>query len=309
MKAASGPFASVEAGDRLLVNRGGASFYCDAADLGSLCKPDDLFLVNRHGKSFSLRYDQLGTADDLDLFLITRAGKSYHATKAELDGALEVDVTFSVSLQTARVRGEVGQVENSLCGGNNYSVECQGGRITATVTASSNSSFTVNSNLLTIDGEWILCCGSPGMFGFTNQWHYRGYYMTCNNKYYGNEAKPYLSGAGQSGSPSGGAGQINFGTGPYPCDHGCTETYGNTGSGGYGMPRGETGQGNTSGNQSWGRGGGSTSRHRATNSGDMWNGIKLINLSFTNHNDSSSHGHISANGKTLSGSGVIGELL
>ena len=301
--------SSLTSGDTMMVNRDGVTYQVDITEWQDLGADRDLIIVNRGGKSFNCRKDQIpagiGITRDTDLILVNRGNKSYRVTIGELRGQLSQPVTFTVSIQTAALKYDVRQPEATTCEGNNYTMRCDGGRLTATVTAMSTDSFSFTNNVLSINNEWVVCCGSPGGFGFKNSWFMiDGAPKVCFYYNTNNQQRPTgLSSIGVSNIGPGEQGEF-FGQAPGSSSIG---TYARSGDGGYGCAPGATQE--NSPENCWGFGGASQTRPRAEDSGDTYNGITVTNAAFTTHSDESGYGRISANGKTLTGSGIIGSLL
>ena len=300
-------------GDTIMINRDGVTYQADITQLQDTSKDSDLIIVNRSGMSYNCRLDQLpedaGIAEDTDLLIVNRQEKSYRSTIGELRGQLSQPVTFTVSLQTAALKIDVNQPSDTTCSGNNYTMRCDGGRLTATVTAMSTDSFSLTNNVLSINGEWVVCCGSPGYFGFQNSWFWIDANQppqVCFQYNTSNQQRPSgLSSVGVSNIGGGGAG-TQFGQGPTEPGAGAG-SYARSGNGGFGCAPGASQA--TDQSNCWGFGGASQTRPRAEDSGDIYNGITVTDAAFTTHNQESGYGRITANGKTLTGSGIIGSLL
>lgn len=298
-------------GDTILVVRDGKSYEIDVTEAQDYGLPGDLVLVNRGGVSYNCRFDQIpedaGITRDTDLILLNRNNKSYRATIGELRGQLSKPVTFNVELRTADRYKRIENGPGRTCEGNNFDLRCSGGKITATVTAQSTSTFTVSSGDLTIDGEWIVCNGEPGEFNTGYSWNWFGPeigYKTCSLGW-DNTSKQRPQGLAAVGVNNKGGGGNAQGYGP-PVNQN-SGTAGTTGRGGFGCPPGAGGEPRPD-PSGCGAGGFMQTRPRAEDSGDTWNGITVVNVN-TSTGNWSSYGAISANGKTLTGSGVIGDLL
>ena len=76
---------TINSTDKLIVQRGGASYSVAASDLNSKLLDTDLLLVNRGGVSYKVTGAAARTATllDTDLLLVNQSGVSYQATGAE----------------------------------------------------------------------------------------------------------------------------------------------------------------------------------------------------------------------------------
>ena len=172
----------------------------------------------------------------------------------------------------------------------------------------------MENSTLYIDGEWIAVCGGNGGTGFKNEW-YKDYYDYISDppKYYWRVCHWYYLGNKSGGLSGIGTNNIGPGEARKEWQNGTTQhddrgSYGHSGEGGYGCPPGKQGAAGGGGNSSGGSAGGSQTRPRAENTGDTWNGITVVNASHSTGNWGSD-AYIRYEGKTLRGSGTIGELL
>ena len=305
-----------QSSDLLIVERFGQCYKINVDDYGATCLPDDVFVVNRFGESYKCRFADLqSTCMDIDQFVINRGGTSYHVSWSELKNELSQEVTFTCRLQTPKKDFNKGNAnEGNVFCSSPQSGSQKGGRLTCTVTALSSSTFTLENGALYIDGEWIAVCGSNGETGFKNEW-FKDYYDYISNppKYYWRTCHYYYLGTTSGGLS--GVGQNNFGAGEprNEWSNGNTNyddrgSYGNNGAGGFGCPPGKAGAAGNGGNSSGGGAGGSQTRPRAENTGDTWNGITVVNATHSTGNWGGD-AYIQYEGKTLRGSGTIGDLL
>ena len=76
---------TIQATDRLLVNRAGASFYVEYGDILTKVQNADSVLVNRNGSSHKISGSRLkgNGFNDSDLFLVNRGGQSFKCPGSE----------------------------------------------------------------------------------------------------------------------------------------------------------------------------------------------------------------------------------
>ena len=77
---------TIQATDRLLVNRWRTSYYVEYGDIAAKVRSGDVVLVNRNGVSHKISACRLLTNgfNDSDLFLVNRGGQSFKCPGSEL---------------------------------------------------------------------------------------------------------------------------------------------------------------------------------------------------------------------------------
>ena len=157
---------NIQLGDKVLINRGGLSYYADITELKDNAEDDDLLLINFQGSSYKCRYADIDSnGADSAIMLINRDGKSYYTTLGEIRGVLGFKVTFDVKLTSPS--SAVSKSEQNKCGPQNK-VLTPGAVITARFTASTSLPYSFeafnpgNGSLFKIANEWMLCAGGTG---------------------------------------------------------------------------------------------------------------------------------------------------
>ena len=228
-----GEIRGVEAGDLILVNRGGVSYQIDPSNAPDTAQDDDILLVNRAGKSYKCRYADIDDALDTDLLLINRGGRSYHVTFGDLRGVIGDNVTFTLRL-TSPAKAILGQGPCTGCGGvpggiqPDFSAQyCPGVIVTVDISTRENATynfstianrtfeydpFTGKSALqqFNINNEWIAVAADGAGIGWRN-WCRSCYYPQGPNP----PAPAFYSGDQSTAVLGPGAGEtISWGT-PY----------------------------------------------------------------------------------------------
>lgn len=165
--------------DLILIERSGVSYKVETQYILDFIEDDDLFLVSRGGISYKCAYKDIDAAPNTDLVLVTRGTKSYHITVAEVRGIFIPDITFELRLTSpawsSKYKDGGDASDGLLCSrlGNANPVYAKGGIVTATITASGNSTYSFDiipggsskyPQMFSINGEWIAVVGNASAF-------------------------------------------------------------------------------------------------------------------------------------------------